>query len=329
MNKRERLEKTLAGEAPDRIPVALWRHWPGDDQRAADLAQALVDFQKRWDFDFVKVSPASSYCLLDYGVQDRWAGNIEGTRDYTRRVINRPLDWTELRRLDPTKGSLGLHQETLRLVQQGLEEGTPCLHTIFSPLAQAKNLAGWDQLLLHLRRDPQRLKTGLNIITENTLRYIEALAGSGIAGIFYAIQHASYGVMSEAEYREFGMPYDLRILNALPPSWWFNMVHLHGEHPFFDLITGYPVQAINWHDRETEPDLRQGKARFGGAVCGGLGRWDVHSGTPAEVRQQAIHAIEQTNGRRLILSTGCVMLTTTPQANIRAIRQVVEEQMVL
>ena len=30
--KRKRLEATIAGEAVDRPPVALWRHWPGDDQ---------------------------------------------------------------------------------------------------------------------------------------------------------------------------------------------------------------------------------------------------------------------------------------------------------
>jgi hypothetical protein len=49
MDKRERLEKTIAGEATDRAPVALWRHWPGDDQRAADLARSVVEFQQTYD----------------------------------------------------------------------------------------------------------------------------------------------------------------------------------------------------------------------------------------------------------------------------------------
>jgi uroporphyrinogen decarboxylase len=87
--KRERLEKTWRGEETDRVPVALWRHWPGDDQRAADLAEAVVAFQRRWDFDFVKVTPASSYCISDYGVQDRWVGSLEGTREYIKRAVQR------------------------------------------------------------------------------------------------------------------------------------------------------------------------------------------------------------------------------------------------
>ncbi|MBC7814374.1 MAG: uroporphyrinogen decarboxylase, partial [Burkholderiales bacterium] len=77
MNKRERLENTFAGEPTDRVPVALWRHFPGDDQRAADLARSVVEFQQAYDWDFVKVTPASSYCTVDYGLQDEWQGANE------------------------------------------------------------------------------------------------------------------------------------------------------------------------------------------------------------------------------------------------------------
>ena len=326
MNQRERLEKTIAGETTDRIPVALWRHWPGDDQNPADLAQAVIDFQKRWDFDLVKVTPASSYCVADYGVQDRWVGNLEGTREYTRRAVMQPEDWSNLPLLEPTKGSLGAQLETLRLVRAGLAADTPILPTIFNPLAQAKNIGGNDRLLRDLRRHPDLIKQGLAIITENTLRYLETLRQSPIAGIFYAIQHASYSQMSVAEYREFGEPYDRQILAELAPQWWFNLLHLHGADPMFDLVVDYPVQAINWHDRESPPSLAEGQQQFAGIVCGGLGRWDAaHNGTPDDVRAQALDAIQQTGGRRFILSTGCVLMITSPQANIRAVRQAVEK----
>lgn len=324
-SKRERLERTIAGEPVDRVPVALWRHWPGDDQRAADLARSTVEFQRRYDFDFVKVSPASSFCVTDYGVQDRWVGSLEGTREYTRRVIERSLDWTELRVLDPRRGALGRQLEAVRMIVETLQGEAPIIQTIFSPLAQAKNLAGQETLIKHLRTAPERVHTGLNTIVESTLRFIEELQRLHIDGIFYAVQHGSYAVLSEDEYRTFGRPYDLRILEALNGDWWFNMLHLHGDAPMFDLFTDYPVQAINWHDRETKPDLATGKSKFAGAVCGGLSRWDpVHNGTPAQVRDQARDAIAQTNGRRFILSTGCVTMITSPLSNIRAVREVVE-----
>ncbi len=325
LTKRARLERAIQGEEVDRVPVALWRHWPGDDQRATDLAEATIAFQRRWDFDFVKVTPASSFSLTDYGVQDRWVGSLEGTREYTRRAVERSLDWTELRVLNPDKGALARQLDVLRLLKEGLDDDVPYIQTVFSPLAQAKNIAGKERLIEHMRTAPERLKTGLATITESTLRFIDAMRKSGVSGIFYAIQHASHVVMSESEYREFGRPYDLQILEALPDDWWLNVLHLHGDAPMFDLIAEYPVQVINYHDRETGLTLGEAKLKFDGAVSGGIGRWTpMHDGTPAEVRAQARQAIEQTNGRRFVLSTGCVIMTTTPVSNIRAVREVVE-----
>jgi uroporphyrinogen decarboxylase len=103
------------------------------------------------------------------------------------------------------------------------------------------------------------------------------------------------------------------------------MVHLHGDAPMFRLISDYPVQALNWHDQETEPDLALGKSMCKGAVCGGLSRWQhLHFGTPTTVRDQARKAINEVNGRRFVLSTGCVTMVTSPLSNIRAVREVVE-----
>jgi uroporphyrinogen decarboxylase len=325
MNKRERLEKTIAGEPVDRAPVALWRHWPGDDQRAADLARSVVAFQRAYDWDFVKITPASSYSVVDYGVTDEWQGNIEGTRAYTRRPVSRSLDWTELRPLDPMRGALARELDSARLVCEGLGDGVPVLQTVFSPLSQAKHLAGNDLLLRHMRTQPDRLRTALNVLTETTLRFIEALRRVPVAGIFYAVQHADYGIMSEDEYLAFGAPYDRKILEALPQRWWFNLMHLHGDAPMFRLTCDFPVQSINWHDREAEPNLLHGKSLFNGAVCGGLSRWEhVHQSTPAVVRDAAREALEQTNSRRFILSTNCVIMVTTPLSNIRAVREAVE-----
>lgn len=325
MNKRERLEKTIAGETTDRVPVALWRHFPSDDQRAADLARSVVDFQKAYDWDFVKITPASSYAIGDYGVQDVWEGNIEGTRRYTRHPVQRTLDWTSLRPLDPNKGALARTLEATRMVTADLGSEVPVLQTIFSPLAQAKNLAGGEALIRHLRTEPERLRSGLNTLTENMLRFIDALRKTPVSGIFYAIQHASYAKMSEEEYASFGLPFDRKILEALPEHWWFNMIHLHGESPMFRLTADLPAQAVNWHDRETEPDIGAGKSLLRGAACGGLSRWDdVHQGTPSTIRDAARAAMEKTNRRRFILSTGCVVMTTTPWSSLRAVREAVE-----
>ena len=87
MTKKERLLATCAGAPTDRVAVALWRHFPGDDQHPADLTTATLSWQAQYDWDFVKVSPSSSFCLRDWGVEDRWTGGDEGSRQYTKRVV--------------------------------------------------------------------------------------------------------------------------------------------------------------------------------------------------------------------------------------------------
>jgi uroporphyrinogen decarboxylase len=318
---RKRIENCLSGVLPDKTPIALWRHFPVDDQTPDDLAKAIVGFQSLYGFDLVKVTPASSFCLKDWGVADEWQGNPEGTRQYTRRVIHSPEDWVKLPVLDPYKGSLGNQLTCLKMIIDDLGPNVPVIQTIFNPLSQAKNLIGNELLLVHLRRYPEALTLGLKTIAESTRNFIDAAKYTGIAGIFYAVQHANYQLLSESEYLEFGKAFDLEILKLVDDQW-LNLLHLHGENIMFDLFTDYPVQVINWHDRETYPSLVEAKKLFPGVVCGGLQRQaTMELGTPKRVFSEARDAILATENQRFILGTGCVLQTTTPAVNIRAALQ--------
>ncbi len=323
MSKRARLEATIAGEPVDRVAAALWRHWPVDDQRGEDLARSTLDFQRAFDFDFIKVTPSSNYCLADWGAESRWVGKTdEGTREWGRPVIQRPEDWTRLRVLDPGKGLLDESRRALSIIGDEVKEEVPFIQTIFNPLAQAKNLAG-ERLLADLRQHPDAVKAGLETITETCIRFVQAARKTGIAGIFLALQHATYDLLSEAEYRTFGRPYDVRILEAAG-GLWLNLLHLHGTNVMFDVVADYPVQAINWHDQETPPSLREAMSRFPGALVGGLRQWETMlRGDPHQVRTEVRAAIWETGGRRLIVGTGCVTPITTPAGNIRAVREAV------
>ncbi len=324
MHRRARLEAIFAGEQPDRPAVALWRHWPVDDQRGDRLARATLTFQRTYDFDFIKVTPSSNYCVAGYGAETTWNGHAEGTRDWGRRVIQEPEDWTRLRPLDPREGLLGEVLEANRLIGQEVGDQVPFIQTIFNPLAQAKNLAG-ERFLPHLRQHPDAVQAGLEVILESTLRFIQALKQeTRAAGIFLAVQHAQYGLLTETEYRTFGRPLDLQILEAAE-GMWFHLLHLHGQDVMFDLLSDYPVQAINWHDQETPPSLREALGRTSKALCGGLRQWETMvRGTPEQVQQEAQRAWEETGGRRFILGTGCVTPIVAPVGNIRAAREAVD-----
>ncbi len=329
MTKCQRLEAIFAGQTVDRPAVALWRHWPVDDQNGDTLARASLDFQRTYDFDFIKVTPSSNYCVTGYGAESFWQGNMEGTRTREPGIIQSPEDWDRLKPLDPNKGLLGevikANQAIGRAVAKDklFDEEVSFIQTIFNPLSQAKNLAG-ARLLSDIRQHPEAVKAGLAAITESILRFVEALKPSGAAGVFLALQHASYDLLTEVEYREFCRPLDLQILQATE-GMWFNLIHLHGMNVMFDLVADYPAQAINWHDVETPPSLSEAVGRTDKTLCGGLRQWEAMvRGTPESVQAEAQIALEATGGRRFILGTGCVTPIVAPTCNILAARQAVE-----
>jgi len=321
---RDRLQKCLSGVKPDRPPVALWRHFPVDDQSPDSLAAAVATFQRVFDFDFIKVTPASSFAVKDWGSRDTWKGNPEGTREFTHYGVNQPEDWLKLKPQNPLAGQLGAQIKCLNLLSKEFSTQVPILQTVFSPLAQAKNLVGKENLMFHLRAYPEAVHHSLRTITQTTIDFIRECAKTGIEGIFYAVQHAQFGLMPVSEFQEFGRHYDLQVLEVVKDLW-FNVGHIHGERIMFDQVSDYPVQVLNWHDRHTPPTLAEAQKRFNGTVCGGLRQWEtLVLGDPAIVRREALDAIEQTQGTRFILGTGCVVPITAPGGNITATRQAVD-----
>lgn len=323
MHKRDRLAAAVAGAPVDRPPVALWRHFAGDDQRAQDLAAAHIRWQEAYDFDFLKVTPASSYAVDDYGVITAWLGNEEGTRDIVHHPVGEPSGLAELPALDVARGSYGMVRTALQLVAAAVGEDVTVLQTVFSPLAQLKKLVG-AQFYPYVRLYPDAVHAGLRQLTANTVAHIESLANTGVRGIFYAVQHATAHTLSPAEYALFGRPYDVQILGSVPEGW-LKLLHLHGHDGYFEAFVDYPVHIMNWHDRETRPSLAEGQRLFGGAVAGGIRQIEtLLRGTPAQVLEEARDAWQQTKGQRLVLSTGCVSMIPTPEANLRAVRAAVE-----
>lgn len=325
---RERIQAAMSGELIDRPPVALWRHFPVDDQSPGPLAKATLHFQQTYDFDLVKVTPASSFCLKDWGAEDEWNGHTEGTRQYSKRVIHGPRDWERLPSLDPTSGHLAAQLNCLRMIRSELDSETPLLQTVFSPLAQAKNLAGNETLLAHLRLYPESVLKGLAAIAETTRRFVEACLDTGVDGIFYAIQHAQANLLTLEEYKTFGLPNDQKVLEPARDLW-CNLLHLHGHNVYFSQLSTlrepqgsalhFPI--VNWHDRETYPSLSEAQQIYPGVVCGGMRQDTLVYADQAEVQKEAADAIQQTGGRRFILGTGCVVPVIASHGNILAARE--------
>lgn len=324
MDKRERLAATFAAELVDRPPVALWRHFPGHDLDPVQLAAATAEFQRAYDFDFVKVTPAGGYSAEMFGgVLAADPANPEGARRHLARVIN---DWPDWRKLQPLRADnpvIRRERSAVQRLRQQLGWDAPVVQTIFTPLSVASRLAG-RRWLDDLREHPEVVLPALEVIADSVVCFAqEALAG-GADAFFLADQVATSRHLTPTEHRQLAVPGDLALIDRLAGRAEFIILHAHGDDIYFDDLAAYPVQAINWHDRRTPPSLAEAQHRFRGAVAGGVDDHLLRDSDPVSVQLQAHAALAATGARGLILATGCVLLLGTPTANIRAVRAAVE-----
>jgi uroporphyrinogen decarboxylase len=314
---RERIETLISGGVLDQLSVAFWWHFPLDDQNPARLASATIHFQNTFDMDIIKVSPSSSFCLKDWGVRDSWIENTEGTREYLASPIQNLQDLKDLPVLDAKKGFLGSQLNALKFLIGHYGHDTPLIQTIFSPLAQLKNLLGKGNLLNAIRNDPKSVREGLETIVQSTLNFLVVCSELKIDGIFFAVQHASSEILSNEEFLSFGKEYDQKLFFMIN-KFWLNILHIHGTNIYFDLLVDYPMQIINWHDRETAPDLLNGRKQTDKIFCGGLSRIiTMVRGDENKIKAQIDDAVSQTKMRKFILGTGCVLPIVTPYGNIK------------
>jgi uroporphyrinogen decarboxylase len=324
MTKRERIQAVLAGKPVDRLPVAFWRHWPIDDQDPEALARATLDYQRRFDWDLLKVTPSHTYCVDDYGAKHAYRGRLVGDRDHTERVVKRIEDWDRIQPLDVRAGALGRQLTCLRLVIEKREPDTPVIQTLFDPITMARFLAD-DAYIIHFRRDPDRVGCALRALTETCSALARAAIAEGADGIFLSTMGASYEVMAPEEYRRFGRPGDQAVLEAARGGW-LNILHLHGQHPMVSEVADYPIHALSWHDRTAGPSLSETAQIFPGTLVAGVEQFSVlHFEKPDAVEAQVKDAIAQTGGRRLIVAAGCTYPLTAPECNLVAARRAVEK----
>ena len=317
VSHRQRIETLLSDNEVDQIPAAFWRHFPVDDQDPNRLAAATIHFQDTFGMDIIKVSPSSSFCLKDWKIQDEWIGNTEGTRDYKPSHVKTSSDIRDLPILDPRKGFLGNQLKTLSILSDYYYPHTPLVQTVFSPLAQLKNLLGKDCLINAIRNDPKSVKVGLETITKSINRFLQACAKLNIDGIFFAVQHASSDLLSKEEFIEFGKSFDERLFPNFQ-DFWVNILHIHGKNIYFDSVSDYPLDIINWHDRNTYPDLKTAANLTSKTFCGGLNRiTTMVRGNEIVIKREIDDAVAQTAKRNLILGTGCVLPIITPYGNIK------------
>src|SRR3972149_8343390 len=125
MTHWERVRAALGGQTFDRAPVSMWRHFYSKETTPETLAEAMLGFQERFDWDFMKVNPRASYHVEDWGVKLKYTGDTSPT--VVETPVKTPGDWLKLKVLDINRGVLKEHLVSLELIARGLPRALPSL----------------------------------------------------------------------------------------------------------------------------------------------------------------------------------------------------------
>jgi uroporphyrinogen decarboxylase len=329
MNRWDRLDAALLGAEVDRIPISLWKHYHLQDRAPGRLAEATIALHRQFDTDLIKLTPSGLYPIQDWGATIQFGTDDDFLPLAVQPVIQSADQWETLPRLEVNNGALGRELEMIHHVDVGLEGSTPFMMTIFSPLTIAYKLCGdkvsGERVVDYIRQSPRQLHAGLITIRDVVIEYAVACLEAGASGIFFATQMATVDLMTRDEFKEFGLAYDIPILDSLIGNSRLTMLHACGQNLMFDLVAGYPVDAINWATHTSGTTLAEARRVTSSALVGGLALDTLLGGSEEEVLAEARAAISVAGRRRFILAPDCVIKGPSPDANLAAARRAVEE----
>jgi uroporphyrinogen decarboxylase len=325
LSKRERVLATLAGAKPDRVPISLWGHFPSDPHRAEDLAAETLRFQSQFDWDFVKLMPSGMYYPEALCCTVSPASGPGAVNGLAESVIKAPADWGRLPVLDPRRGWLAEHIQSIRLVREALGPNILIIESLFSPLTVAHKMSLHVPFGESVGQHRDALEVGLAAITTGTIRFAEAALEAGADGFFFATQEANHPTLGADDFAALGRPYDLEILGSVAGHSAFTLLHVCQTGIYANLVADYPVHAINWDSCSGQPSLADARSVWRQTLVGGLDRdGALLNGSPADVASSVRRSIAEVGPRRFVVGPTCALRVATPVANLLAARAAVE-----
>lgn len=301
MNKRDRVLSLINGNtAPDTIPAAFFMHFdPAYHQGQAAVGKHL-EFFHYTGMDFVKIQyeqtlpPSAPIHRLE-----DWAG-----------VPLYPEEFFEA----PVRVAEGL-------VKAAKHEALVIM-TLYSPFMWARHAAGEQVLDGHLKENPEAVRKGLEIMTENVLNLVRGCKRVGVDGFYASSQGGeTFRFKGTQLFREMIKPTDLAVWDEIQ-SCSFNILHIcdyEGGYDDLSPFLDYPGHVVNCSlehgDRTLTP--KEVSQMFARPFMGGMQRKGViASGSLEEIRQEAESVLAEAP-ERFILAADCTVPGDTPWDNLK------------
>ena len=272
-------------------------------------AEAEINFYHAYDLDFLKVMNDYPYPL---------PAGLE--------AVETQGDWSRIEPISSDDECWREQLSALSRINEAIGKEAMFIETIFSPWITVRRVARSGGVATARQNYPDILLAAMDAVATSLAAYSQEAVRRGAAGIFLSLGAATDDVMTSEEYKIWGRPFDLKILEAVKDAP-FNVLHIHGKRIHFDSVSDYPVSALNWSHFATAPSLGEGKSRSGKTVLGGIDEAVASHVSAPEISEQVKNAIREVGMRGLIVTPGCSVATDTRELSLRAIRAAVKSKL--
>jgi len=301
-NKRAVMLGLLEKKArQDYIPAAFFIHFDQSRHFGQPAVEKHLEYFRFTDMDFVKIQYERTFPPI--------------------ADIKKPEDWKKmpLYKLDFYEPEL----EAVKGLVKAAKKEALVLVTLYSPFMCAGHTTSLPALTAHLQENPDRVKKGLQVITESLMLFVKECIRLGVDGFYASTQGGEAGRFKEPRlFKDYIKPFDLVLMNEMKRSCAFNILHVCDYNgPYADLtpFLDYPGHVVNCN-----PQLSSGKLpwkeiakMFKRPCMGGLDRHGIIASGSGDQIDKAVEQALNEAPAPFVLGADCTLPNDIKWENIK------------
>jgi len=321
MTSKERCLAAIAGQPVDRVPVfpllmffsadragITYRKFASD---GASLARAQLLIRERFGID------AITACSDAFRVSGDLGGEMIFPDDrppyLARPIVRDESDLTRIGRPDPTRPGSRMADRCNAVSIMSRAAGSDCLVLgwVDMPFAEACSICGVSEFMLMLVDRPKLAHAVLDRLAEIVIDFAVAQVNAGAAMI--GAGDAAASLISPAMYREFALPREQRVCQAVHDAGGLIKLHICGNTSA--LIPDMISSGADLFNVDHMVDFRQARDAYSAAgrcFKGNINPVDLLTLRPDAASRRARELIELAAGTPYMLSPGCEIPAAVP-----------------
>ena len=314
MNSKQRCLAAINGEPADRVPVfpllmflaagragITYREFASN---ANALAEAQLRMREKFNIDAITACSDAFRLSADLGGQMVFP---EDKPPYLASpIVAGQADLQRLATPDPTRAGSRMRDRCDAISMMHNAAGHECLVLgwVDMPFAEACAICGVTNFMLMIVDDQRLAHAVLDRLTDMVIDFALAQLGAGAAMI--GAGDAAASLISPPMYREFALPFEQRVCDAVHRAGGLTKLHICGNTSA--LLGDMARSGADLFNVDHLVDFRLARdayAAAGKCFKGNLNPVDFLTSTPEQTGRRSLECISLARGTRYMLSAGC------------------------